>query len=132
MMHISETAQTVTFNEGLPGFETHRRFRLASSPESQPFAIVQGLDDQGPTFVTIDPRLVIDGYELVLDQAEEARLGADGSSPLLMLSIVTVHPDGSATANLRAPLVINPASMSGIQIVAGASPYTINHPLRAA
>jgi flagellar assembly factor FliW len=37
-----------------------------------------------------------------------------------------------ATANLRAPLVINPASMRGIQLISLDSPYRIDHPLQAA
>ena len=51
---------------------------------------------------------------------------------LLFLCIVTVHDDGRATVNLRAPLVINPASMRGIQFVTPESPYRIDHPLKAA
>jgi len=122
----------VTFNEGVPGFETCRQFLLMASAESEPFAVVRGVGPDGPSFVAIDPARVVTGYALVLDPADLVRLGSDGAQQLLFLCIVTVHEDGRATVNLRAPLVINPASLRGIQIVTPESPYRIDHPLRAA
>lgn len=122
----------ITFNEGLPGFEVYRQYHLMVSPESEPFAIVRGLGPNGPSFVAIDPARVVAGYALVIDPADLVRLGSDGSQQLLFLCIVTVHDDGRDTVNLRAPLVINPASLRGIQIVTPESPYRIDHPLKAA
>jgi len=122
----------ITFNEGLPGFETCRQYQLMVSAESDPFAIVRGIGPDGPSFVAIDPARVVAGYALVIDPADLGRLGSDGSQQLLFLCIVTVHEDGRASVNLRAPLVINPASLRGIQIVTPESPYRIDHPLRAA
>ena len=55
---ITETSQNVvvTFADGLPGFESCRQFVLVESEEFQPFRVVQGLDENGPSFVGIDPR----------------------------------------------------------------------------
>lgn len=125
-------SRVITFNEGLPGFETYRQFHLMTSPDSEPFAVVRGVGADAPAFVAIDPARVVPGYALVLDPADLVRLGSDGAQQLLFLCIVTVHDDGRATVNLRAPLVVNPASMRGIQIVTPESPYRIDHPLKAA
>lgn len=122
----------LTFAEGLPGFETSRQFVLVSSPESQPFAVLRSADSGGPSFVVVDPNAVARDYRVALDEADLARLDARGRGPLLWLAIVMVHTDGSATVNLRAPLVVNPATMRGIQIVAPDSPHRIEHPLQAA
>ena len=122
----------ITFNEGLPGFENCRQFLLMTSADSEPFAVIRGVGPDGPSFVAIDPARVVPGYALVLDPADLVRLGSDGAQQLLFLCIVTVREDGHATVNLRAPLVINPASLRGIQIVTPESPYRIDHPLRAA
>jgi flagellar assembly factor FliW len=123
------SAARVTFNDGLPGFESCRHFHLVTAPESAPFAIVQGEGERAPAFVAIDPALIVPDYARVLDRNDAARLESDGTVPLLWLAIVTLHEDGRATANLRAPLVINPASMRGIQVVSATSPYRIDHPL---
>jgi flagellar assembly factor FliW len=132
MTHDTVPPAMITFNEGLPGFETCRQFLLMASAESEPFAVVRGAGPEGPSFVAIDPARVVAGYALVLDPADLVRLGSDGAQQLLVLCIVTVHEDGPATVNLRAPLVINPGSLRGIQIVTPESPYRIDHPLRAA
>jgi flagellar assembly factor FliW len=132
MSHDTLTPATITFNEGLPGFETCRQYLLLTSPESEPFAVIRGMGADGPSFVAIDPARVVPGYALVVDPADLVRLGSDGAQQLLFLCIVTVHESGRATVNLRAPLVINPASLRGIQIVTPESPYRIDHPLRAA
>jgi flagellar assembly factor FliW len=54
------------------------------------------------------------------------RLGAEPRTPLLWLVLITMHPDGSATVNLKAPLVINPGTMRGLQLIAPDSPYPID------
>jgi flagellar assembly factor FliW len=120
----------VTFAEGLPGFENCRQFVVVGSPAMQPFTVVQGIEPGAPSFVAIDPRRVAGEYATELDRVDLARLGSTGQAPLLWLAIVAAGEDGSATANLRAPLVINPAAMRGIQLIGVDSPYPIDHPLQ--
>jgi flagellar assembly factor FliW len=123
----------VTFSEGLPGFETCRRFVLVRSATLEPFTVVQGLDGAAPpAFVAIDPHLVERDYFALLDGADLDRLDADPGKPLLWLAIVATQPDGAATVNLRAPIVINPAAMRGIQVLSGEDTYPLEHPLQAA
>jgi len=121
----------VTFADGLPGFEGARQFVLVTSATIEPFTIIQGTDEGGPSFVAIDPHRVAPGFRPALEAADRARLGEPGDGPLLWLALVTARPRTDATVNLRAPLVINPASMRGIQVVPAESPYTIDHPLPA-
>lgn len=122
----------VTFQDGLPGFESCRRFVIVAPADLQPFAVMQGLDEGGPSFVTIDPRAVAPEFPVTLDATALARLSADRQAPLLWLALVAARADGSATANLRAPVVINPGTMQGIQLIAVDSPYPVDHPLKVA
>jgi flagellar assembly factor FliW len=120
----------VTFPDGLPGFESCRRFVLMSSTALEPFTVVQGLDGTAPpSFVAVEPQLVDKAYAAPLAGADLERLDAEAGRPLLFLALVAAGPDGSATVNLRAPLVINPQSMRGIQLVTENSPYPLDHPL---
>ena len=84
---------------------------------------------EGPSFVAVDPRLVDRSFSTTLDRSDLARLSAQDREPLLWLAIVAAREDGTATANLRAPVVINPGTMRGIQVIAVDSPYRIDHPL---
>ncbi len=122
----------IAFSDGVPGFEACREFVLVAAPALEPFRLVQGVGDRGPSFVTIDPRRVDAGYPAHLDAADLARLSARDGQPLLWLAIVASGPDGEATANLRAPLVINPTAMRGIQLITADSPYRVDHRLQVA
>jgi flagellar assembly factor FliW len=70
-------------------------------------------------------------YRTPLAAPDLQRLGARSDDPLVWLALVAPRADGTATVNLRAPVVINPASMQGIQVLVSESPYRHDHPLSA-
>ena len=129
MMALASANGVIRFDDGLPGFERVRRFVLVASPALEPFTLVQGVGEHTPSFLAIDPRLVDPGYASPLAQSDLARLEAGPKTPLLWLVLVTMGADGHATVNLKAPLVINPEIMRGLQLVAPDSPYPIDQPL---
>ena len=130
---------TIEFADGLPGFETHRQFVVLSGQAFEPFTVLQGLGPGAPSFAAIDPRQTVAGYAPGIGAGDLARIGADESTPLVWLAIVSADADGHATVNLRAPIVINPATLRGVQLIdvndsngAQAAVYRFDHPLRAA
>lgn len=118
----------IAFPSGLPGFEQERRFVLISAPGFEPVQCLQSVDGPSPSFLVVDPRRVLDGYRTRLNQSDLTRLGATDDTALLWLAIVTVGDDGMY-ANLRAPVVINPARMLGFQLVPSDSLYPLRHAL---
>lgn len=127
----------IEFPAGLPGFEQERRFLLIQQPVNRPLAFLQSLNRPELCFVTIPVRVAAPDYSIRLS-AEEARLlgieegteaGAGGE--LLCLGIVAVEEDGSATVNLRAPLVIHWARRLGVQAIPEECGYSHRHPLEA-
>lgn len=130
MSHPSSAVDgVVTFSEGLPGFEEHREFMIVAAPDMAPFTVMQGVTATAPSFVAVDPRVIDGTYQTTLDRVDLMRLSAHEREPLLWLALVAAHEDGTATANLRAPVVINPGTMRGIQVIALESPYRTDHPL---
>ena len=105
----------VEFPSGIPGFESHRRFVLIASAELSPLGCLKAVDASDVSFLVLDPRLLFFNYDLTLSEFERARIGADAGEPLLWLVIVTIT-EKEATANLRAPVVINPSKMIGCQL----------------
>lgn len=120
----------VHFVGGLPGFEGCTRYVLLKAPELTPFTCLHGLDGSKPSFLVIDPRQVHPTYALGLNDVECRRLEANPRDPLAWFAIVRVGPEEDATVNLRAPLVINPRRMRGIQSLPHESAYRHDHPLR--
>lgn len=120
----------VSFPTGLPGFETVRRFVILSAAEFAPLQCLQSIEGPSPSFLVVDPRLVLDGYRTRLNQSDLVRLGVADDASLVWLAIVTVGPEGTFV-NLRAPVVINPERMLGFQLVPSDSLYPLRHPLIA-
>lgn len=120
---------TFTLVDGLPGFESCRRFVLLSSPEIAPLMCMQGLDDTRPSFLVMDPRLAEPSYRCELDDLQRRRVAASIDTPLLWLAIVRLADGEAATVNLRAPLVVNPARMRGMQLLSGHDAWATDHRL---
>lgn len=123
-----DPGSTVRFPHGLPGFESCRHFVVLSAAKLAPFTALYGLDAPHPTFLTIDPRQVAEDYRVPLGPADRARLALDGDGPLLWLAIARIDEAG-VSVNLRAPIVVNPASMVGVQVLGADSPYAADHRL---
>jgi flagellar assembly factor FliW len=119
----------LNFPDGIPGYEQCHRFVVLSAPSMAPLQCLHAVDGPAATFLTVDPRLVLPKYRCVLGPGDLARLGAEGSSPLLWLALVAVGETGEATVNLRAPVVINSSRMTGFQVVPSNSLYPLRYPL---
>jgi flagellar assembly factor FliW len=112
----------------LPGFENCRRYVLMTAPEIAPFARIQGLDGSKPSFLALPPQAVVKRFDQTLAIADRERLEAGDGESMLWLSIVRIDGD-RAFANLRAPLVINPRRMLGLQVISADELLSISHPL---
>ncbi|MCC7034605.1 MAG: flagellar assembly protein FliW [Acidobacteria bacterium] len=120
----------VVLPDGLPGFERCRRFVVISSPDLAPLVQLRGLDSVRPSFLALDPRVVLPDYDTSLSPSDRCRLAVDEAGPLLWLALVRFDGD-RLVANMRAPVVINPQRMIGRQVIPADSPYTTHHELTA-
>jgi flagellar assembly factor FliW len=119
----------VRFPNGLPGFEACRGFLLMASEALGPLQCLKAIEGPSASFLVIDPRRVLPDFRCDLSASDRHRLGvADGANTeaLLWLVLVTIELDGTVSANLRAPVVINPERMVGQQVV----PYQCVYPIR--
>jgi flagellar assembly factor FliW len=121
----------VHFAEGLPGFEQNRRFVVLSSDELEPMHLLYAVDGPPASFLAVDPRVVLPSYRTVLAMGDRIKLGVEDDAPLLWLALVTVDPAKGPSVNLRAPIVINPARMTGCQVMPHNSLYPLRHALEA-
>jgi flagellar assembly factor FliW len=129
-MNAATPLPVIAFPDGVAGFEACRRFLLVTPPALAPFTIVQHADGPLPAIVTIDPSRVEAGYRAELSDDDRARLNATPDTPLLWLAMVSQTGPGASTVNLQRPLVINPDTMTGVQITAPSRAYSQAHPLR--
>ena len=122
-------SETVTFPNGIPGFEACRRWVVLAAEGHTPLRRLQAVDGDDAAFLALDPRQVLDGYRCELSDADRARIGADAATPLLWLALVSVEANGAVSVNLRAPIVINPKTMMGQQVLPHDCVYSLRHVL---
>lgn len=122
------------FPAGLPAFEQERRFRLVARPEHTPLVLLESMASPGLRFVCAPVRLLHPDYRPEASEDDLALLGcgeqgaADGR--LLCLAILTFPESSPPTANLLAPLLLNPDTGRGVQSIQPGGAYSHCHPVR--
>ncbi len=136
MPHLQEISPAIArdvirFPNGLPGFEGCRGFLLMMSESLGPIQCLKAIEGPTASFLVIDPRRVMPDYRCELSAGDRHRLSVGDNDALLWLVLLTIELDGTITANLRAPIVINPERMVGQQVVPHNTVYPIRHVVAA-
>ena len=118
---------------GLLGFEQARNYILLGSQEEAPFMWLQMTDDPSLSFLVVEPCRVVESYQPDLTDEDAEFLGLNNPEDALILNIVTLHADGSVTANLKGPIVVNRYTLVGKQVIpANVADYSLQHPVATA
>ncbi|NOY13732.1 MAG: flagellar assembly protein FliW [Deltaproteobacteria bacterium] len=120
---------TLSFPEGLIGFEMLREFIVMPNEKAGPLFWIQSIDDPQIAFVMTDPTNFFPDYTVAPDESERSKLGMQEGDEGFVLSVVTVHPDRSVTLNLQAPVLYAPASNRAIQVILDKGGYQTRTPL---
>ena len=116
----------------LPGFPDFRDYVLVTADGDGLLFWLQSLDAGGPRFLAIPPARYFPDYAPSLPRQVLTDLDLDDAADALLFCLVTVPAEGvaAATANLRAPVVLNPANWRATQVVLPDSRHPIRRPLR--
>ena len=121
----------ITMLDGIVGFEDQKRFLLLEATEYEPFLLLISVDEPEIGFPLI-PAIYADPKYAPSLPSEEMELlgGKDAVSDLAVMLIATIGKSASdTTANLRAPLFINPAKRVGRQVILTDDNYSVRYPL---
>jgi flagellar assembly factor FliW len=117
--------------EPLPGFPGHRDFVLVAAEPSGNLFWLQSVAPDGPRFLAVPAAAYFPDYAPAIPAGVRAELGAAGGA-VDLYCVVTV-PDGDvtrATANLRAPVVVDRTTQRARQVVLPDGSHPIRRPLR--
>lgn len=124
----------IEFPNGLPGFDDFRHFVAVTLEHTNPLVFLQSLEDASLCFTTlpvlsVDPRyrLSLSGEDRDLVDLSAARQPVIGSD-VMCLAVLSIRETGT-TANLLAPVVVNPRNLKAVQAVAQESGYSHQHVL---
>ena len=119
----------LNFPEGILGFPQDRRYVLLEHDmENSPFKWLQSADSADLAFIILDPLLLAPEFAVSLDSDTARMIRCSDPTRCAFMSIVNIPADDPMrmTANLKAPLVINPELRYGRQIIMGAQVFSIN------
>lgn len=120
----------ISFPKGLPGFETEKEFALLPCETNSPFAFLQSVVDPDLTFLIVEPFSFFQDYEFSLDDEIVSCLRLSKENMPRIFNIVTIPERAEEmTANLLAPVVINPTQRIAQQIVLEKTNFTTRHRL---
>jgi flagellar assembly factor FliW len=128
-IEISETA-VIAFPEGVPGFERHQRFALIEDQKLAPFSWLQSLHDPLVGFLVIEPGLLVTDYAFDISDPDVEQLELGDATEAPVLSILVVPEDVRAmTANLQAPLILNPEKRIAKQVILTDERFPLRYPV---
>jgi flagellar assembly factor FliW len=118
--------------EPLIGFPGLQRFGLARLDETGTVFDLRSLEDPNASFVVVPPGLFFDSYTLSVDEVVVERLGIQHADDVLTLVMVTLGDNvEEATANLRAPLLVNQHTRRAMQTILDDPELPMKAPLAA-
>ncbi len=131
-VEIDEDRQVFDFVQGIPAFETLRRWALFEA-EVKPFFVLQSLEDVSTAFFLLNPWLCRGDYCPALDDIDLNALGLMDNTDenAVILAIITVplgHPE-ALSVNLQAPIVFNTSTNQALQAVSNDERWHVRHAL---
>ena len=122
-----DESRLLNFPKGLFGFEDYHKYALIEA-EYEPFFWLQSLDEKGLSFLLVDPFIIVNDYELDIDDKMLSDIGITSPADVYVWSVVTVPADGGpVTANLQGPLVVNRKTQTALQVILSDSKWTTKH-----
>ena len=121
----------ITMAGPILGFPAARHFFLKCHSDNSPLMWFQSMEEPNLAFVVIDPRYILADYQPPLKPGLLKSLEAADSSSIDLLVILSIPSggEGTITANLMAPLVINTETRLVAQPLFESSGYDCRWPV---
>ena len=127
--------QILTFEKGIIGFEDWKKYTLIydaeKGVEESSIFWLQAIDEPTLALPIMDPTLVYEGYDPIVEDEIINTLGDNiADATLLVVCTVTVPEKlENMTINLKAPVIINMDTNKGVQLIADNDDYQVRYPI---
>ena len=120
----------VIFPAGLVGFPSHHRFVVLDVENTSEYQWLQCADEPSLAFVLVDIQSLDTDCQIEIPDDSLHELDVQTTDTLSLLAVVTIPADAPerASANLRAPIIVNLRTRKGKQLILHES-MPIRYPL---
>jgi flagellar assembly factor FliW len=125
-LEVSED-KVIHFPNGLMGFPDTKKFILMDYKDTL-LKWLQATEDPDIAFIVLHPFDFFPEYTIKIAPQVKDFLGIDDEKSLLSLAIARVE-NNNVLVNLQGPLLVNPDTKNGIQVVNEDTRYTCRTPL---
>lgn len=123
-----ENPVIIEIKEGIIGFEAKKKYVLLDSKEESVFKWLQSTDDPDLAFIVISPEVFHYNYKPEISEKDLNSIGIENLKEAICLAIVVVPEDPSRmSANLQAPIIINPKNLLAKQVISTNPQYMVRH-----
>ncbi len=124
--------EVISMVEPIIGFPHTNRFVLLEHKTKTgvtPFKWLQSVEDPALAFVLLPAQMVEPSYKITMTRDEASKLKIEDPSDAEVWTMLVIPPNEpkKMTANLKAPVVINPKAKLGKQVVLIESKYSTKH-----
>ena len=117
---VAESAEipVVEMVRPMPGFPEHRRWALVQLQAGSDLRSLTSLDEEGLRFLVVPPSPFFPDYAPEVGDDVVADLGIESAADVLVLVVLNAGSGlHDTTANLAAPLLVNPTNRRAGQVV---------------
>ncbi|MBX9984019.1 flagellar assembly protein FliW [Priestia sp. Y58] len=125
-----DNQQTLTFNQGIPGFLDETEFVILPLPEAEAFQVLQSIQTKELAFIITDPFQFFLDYDFQLEPQEIEKLQLQQTEDAAVYVMLTMSDSvEKITANLQAPVIINTKQQLAKQVILMNTAYETKHRL---
>ncbi|MCM2978096.1 flagellar assembly protein FliW [Priestia aryabhattai] len=125
-----DNQQTLTFNQGIPGFLEETEFVILPLPEAEAFQVLQSTQTKELAFIITDPFQFFLDYDFQLEPQEIEKLQLQQAKDAAVYVLLTMSDSvEKITANLQAPVIINTKQQLAKQVILMNTAYETKHRL---
>lgn len=127
---VIDENKVINFSDGMIGYYDLKRFMIIHDVEkpNSKMLWLQSLDNPDMAFPVIDPLVVREDYNPIVEDELFKNIGEIVEDEILVLTTITVPSDiTKMSANLKAPIVINTSTMKGCQIIVENEDYPVKY-----
>lgn len=124
--------ELIHFSEGLFGFPNlHDYLPLAFQKNSDALICLQSVEDNGVSFILMNPFLLYADYMPVMSKEDKKLLNPSSNDETISYYIICVIHDSmeNNTVNLKAPVAVNTETREARQVILDNPLYKFRHPI---